>query len=100
MEDKTTRIIAKITLAAAHVSNVDIVDLVSNKRHRKISETRYIVYYHLHKDLGFSASVIGKYFNQTKRNVLRGIQLLTGWANLYADVNERMNTIIEKIKEG
>lgn len=100
MNDMTTNTIAKVTLRAADASGVSVDDLVSLKKHRKISETRYIVYHYLHKELKMPTSIIGRYFNQTKRNVWRGIQLLGEWTALYSDVSKRYDTIIENIRGG
>lgn len=101
MNDAITSTIAMAALRAADASGIAVDDLVSPKKQRRmVSETRYIVYLYLHRELKIPTSTIGRYFNQSKRNVWRGIQLLSEWSALYPDINQRCHTVIESIRGG
>lgn len=75
-------------------------DLMDKSKQRHVCEARYIAYLYLHYESRLSSIRIGKYFNRSRFNVLRGIRILKGWMDYHAETKTKVESIINTLKGG
>lgn len=100
MSDTFTQYIAGIVIKIAEIRNIEVDKLMTQKKSHDVCITRYMIYNYLHSELCVSANKIGKYFNSTRRSVLRGIQTLKDWMVYHSSIKNEYNEIIKQLKGG
>lgn len=96
----TTSIIADVLIRVSKLYDISPHDLIGKGKQRTVCEARYIAYTYLHYEVGLSSIKIGKYFNRSRFNVLRGIRILKGWMDYHAETKTKVETIINTLKGG
>lgn len=98
--DDTTRIIADVVMRISMLYGVSPHALMDKSKQRHVCEARYIAYTYLHYEIGLSSIKIGKYFNRSRFNVLRGIRILRGWMGYHTETKTKVESIINTLKGG
>lgn len=92
--------IKDVVSRTADLYGVSEADLVGKSRNRLASELRYFIYVYLHYDVGLSSNVIGRHFDRSRYNVLRGIRTLKGWMQYHPETKDKYHQYVSKLKGG
>lgn len=75
----------------------DVDVIMSRDKSRDVCATRYMIYTYLHNECKISSNTIGKYFNRSRRSILRGIHILNCWMQYHIKIKDEYNHLVEQL---
>lgn len=79
--------------------NVEGSIVFSKNNDRAIIELRYLLYKVLREECGLSSYKLVPMFKRSRRNIMRGLSIVSTHLDLYNDFRDKYDAFIEKIRE-